>query len=163
QLVGRMAANLGAGDRAGPRAEEAGRHTRAYGPRDLRQADSAGHCRRSSIVATADVVRRDHDLGTAPGLVHAPVLDDVREPNLDVILVAGVDAKDEVAEVRVEGAGLRSRGRETPRLFERGRRREAIAVLHGIGKHLPAAVTRVARGRAEERARRRRIEVEERL
>src|SRR5262249_40287072 len=42
-------------------------------------------------------------------------------------------------------------------------RREAVAILRGIGKHLPAAVTRVARGRAEERARRRRIEVEERL
>src|SRR5262249_56055866 len=41
--------------------------------------------------------------------------------------------------------------------------REGIAGLEGIGKGLPAAVTRVARGRAEERARRRGVEVEERL
>src|SRR5262245_65894362 len=89
-------------------------------------------------------MRRDHDLGTAPGLVHAPVLHDVGEPNLGVILVAGIDAKDEVAEVRVEGARLRRHGRETPRLFERERRREAVAILGSISKKLPAAVTGVA-------------------
>src|SRR5262249_28091622 len=120
-------------------------------------------CAVSGIVAAADVMRRDHDLGTAPGLVDAPVVHDVGEPSLRPVGIAGVDAEDEVAEIRVEDAGLRERRPEIPRLFERERRREAVAKLGGIGKHLPAAVTRVARGRAEERARRRRIEVEERL
>src|SRR5262249_22154 len=49
------------------------------------------------------------------------------------------------------------------RLFERERCREAVAELQGIGKDLPAAVTGVARQRSPVRARRRRIEVEERL
>src|SRR5262249_11374760 len=158
QLVGRMAASLGAGDRAGPHAEEAGRQARACGPGNAADRRAA-----SSIVAAADVMRRDHELGTAPGLVHAPVLHDVREPHLGLIPGAGVDAEDEAAEIRVEGAGLRSPGRETPRLFERERRREAVAVLRGIGKLLPAAVAGIARGRSKERARRRLIEVEERL
>src|SRR5262249_35103838 len=118
---------------------------------------------RSSIVAGADVMRRDHDLGAAPGLVHAPVLHDVGEPRLGLILVAGVDAEDEVAEIGVEGAGLRSYGREIPRLFERERRREAVTVLHRIGKDLPAAVAGIARGRSKVRTRGRLIEVEERL
>src|SRR6516225_10415398 len=152
-----MAANLGAGNSAGPHAEEASRGARAGGKVAQQVADV------SRIVAAADVMRGDHELGTAPGLVHAPVLHEVGEPRLGLILVAGVDAKDEVAEIRVEGTGLRSYGRETPRLFDRERRREAVAILRGIGEHLPPAVTRVARGRAEERARRRRIEVEERL
>src|SRR6516165_11300462 len=152
-----MAANLGAGNSAGPHAEEASRGARAWGKVAQQVADV------SRIVAAADVMRGDHELGTAPGLVHAPVLHEVGEPRLGLILVAGVDAKDEVAEIRVEGTGLRSYGRETPWLFDRERRREAVAILRGIGEHLPPAVTRVARGRAEERARRRRIEVEERL
>src|SRR5262249_23966773 len=102
------------------------------------------------IVAAADVMRHDHDLGTAAGLVDAPVLHDVREPRLRPVGVAGLDADDEVAEIRVEDAGLRERCPETPRLFERERRREAVAILRGIGKHLPAAVTRVARGWTKE-------------
>ena len=46
---------------------------------------SADAANRSSIVAGADVMRRDHELGTAPGLVHAPVLHDVGEPRLGLI------------------------------------------------------------------------------
>src|SRR5262249_21064824 len=59
-LVGRMAARLGAGQSAGPRAEEAGRQARACGP-----GDAADWCAARSIVAAADVMRRDHDLATA--------------------------------------------------------------------------------------------------
>src|SRR5262249_62034246 len=99
-LVGRMAARLGAGQSAGPRAEEAGRQARACGP-----GDAADWCAARSIVAAADVMRRDHDLGTAPGLIDAPVLHDVRELSLRPVGVAGVDAEDEVAEIRVEDAG----------------------------------------------------------
>src|SRR5262245_37876777 len=144
-----MAADLGAGDRASPHAKEASRQARAWGS-GAEQGDVV-----SSVVAAADVMRRDHDLGTAPGLVDAPVLYDVGEPVLRLIGVAGVDAEDEVAEVRVDDAAGRGHGPERPRLFERERRREPVAILRGIGKHLPAAVTRVAGGRTEERARRR--------
>src|SRR5262249_56670257 len=75
-LVGRMAANLGAGDRAGAHAKEASRQARAWGS-GAEQGD-----RVSSVVAAADVMRRDHDLGTAPGLVHAEGLHDVGGPRL---------------------------------------------------------------------------------
>src|SRR6516225_3561563 len=81
---------------------------------------------------------------------------------LGPIGVAGVDAEDQVAEVGVDHAGDGSRS-ERPRLFDRERRREAVAELRGVGKDLPAAVTGIARGRTEERARGRRIEVVERL
>src|SRR5262245_18123145 len=111
------------------------------------------------IVAGADVMRRDHELGTAPGLVHAPVLHDVGEPRLRPIGIARVDAVDEVAEIRVDDAALRSQGAEAPRLFERERRREAVAILRRISEDLPAAVTGIARVRSEERARWRRIEI----
>src|SRR5262245_63018178 len=152
-----MAARLGAGDRAGAHAEEARHGVAAWGS-GAEQGD-----RVSSVVAGADVMRRDHELGTAPGLVHAPVLHDVGEPSLRPIGIARVDAEDEVAEIRVDDAALRSHGAEAPRLFERERRREAVAILRRISEDLPAAVTGIARVRSEERARRRRIEVVERL
>src|SRR6516225_8283273 len=81
---------------------------------------------------------------------------------LGPIGVAGVDAEDQVAEVGVDHAGDRPRP-ERPRLFERKRRRKAVTVLRRIGKDLPAAVAAIARGRTEERARGRLIEVVERL
>src|SRR5262245_25382556 len=108
-----MAASLHAGQSASRRAAknrgEAGGQAAAWVSGEQR----AGVGR---IVAAADVMRRDHELGTAPGLVHAPVLHDVGEPSLGPVEVAGVDAELEVAEIRVEDAGLRSRGAEAPRL-----------------------------------------------
>src|SRR5262249_1656416 len=159
-LVGRMAANLGAsqsGIRDSPKAEGASEQPRAWG------SGAEERCAVSGIVAAADVMRRNHDLGTAPGLVDAPVLHDVREPGLRPIDVERDDAEREVAEVRVDDAGLRERGPGIPRLFEREGRREAVAILRGIGKDLPATVAAVARGRTKEGTRRRRIEGEERL
>src|SRR5262249_59839362 len=46
---------------------------------------------------------------------------------------------------------------------DREGRGEAVAILRGVGKHLPPAVTGVAGVRSEERARRRGVEVVERL
>ncbi len=147
-----MAADLGAGDSTN-------------GSRALHSTHAAGGA--VSKVAGAGVVRGHHQLRTAPSLVDTPVLDDVREPDLGSVHVAG-GADERVAKLGVEYAGVV--GRRPPRyrgdragFFERERRREPVAVLRGIGEDLPAAVTGVARGWAEERARRRRIEVVERL
>src|SRR5262249_33690821 len=158
----RMAARLGAGDRAGAHAEEAGGQAGAW---DRVEAASGGQKQRAGgagrIVNGAGVMRRDHELGTAPRPGHAPALHAVGEPSLRPIGIARVDAEDEVAEIRVDDAALRSHGAEAPRLFERERRREAVAILRRISEDLPAAVTGIARVRSEERARRRRIEVVE--
>src|SRR5262249_32727529 len=59
-LVGRMAANLGASQSASPRAEEASRQARAWG-NGAEQRDSG-----SSILAAADAIRRNHEQATAP-------------------------------------------------------------------------------------------------
>src|SRR5262249_46381703 len=95
ELVGRMAANLGASQSASPHSEEASRHARAWGS-GAEEGDRVGN-----IVAAADVMRRNHELGAAPGLVDPPVLHDVGEPVFGPIGVAGVDAEDQVAEVGV--------------------------------------------------------------
>src|SRR5262249_43829695 len=145
QLVGGMAANLRAGDRA-----------------DRIWCEHAGPRRPASKEAAADVVRRHHQLRTAPGLVDTPVLDDVREPDLGSIRVErGADQR--VAQLRIDHAAVQRSRAHDAGFLERERRREAVAELRGIGEDLQAAVTGVARGWAEERARRRRIEVIERL
>src|SRR5262249_42263276 len=92
-------------------------------------------------------------------------LDEVGEALLRPIVVGVVDAEREVAEVRVDHTRIRNvaTGWETSRLFDRERRREAVAILRGVGKDLPAAVAGIARGRSKERARGRLIEVVERL
>src|SRR5262249_18177261 len=72
-------------------------------------------------------------------------------------------AEQRVAELRIDHAAVQWSRAADAGFLERERRGEAVAELRGIGKHLQATVTGVARGWAEERARRRRIEVVERL
>src|SRR2546430_17122640 len=162
-LVGRMAAGLGAGrhtahSKGAPDAA-AGKHARAQ------RTESSEYARRSSVVAGADVVRGDHQLSTAPGLVDAPVLQDIGEARLRSIGIEVDGAEDEagVAKVSIDHAGGRERRAHATRLFERERRRDAVAKLQRIGKDLPAAVAGIAGERSEEGARGRRVEVEERL
>src|SRR5262249_13806037 len=113
-LVSRMAANLRAGDRA----DRIRENHPPYGQAVVydRRARKA-----VSKVAAADVVRRHHQLRTAPGLVDTPVLDDVREPDLGLVRVErGADER--VAQLRIDHAAVeRSRANDAG-LFERERR-----------------------------------------
>src|SRR5262249_36543151 len=83
-LVGRMAANLRAGERAVGRI----------------WCGHAGPHAPGSIVATAGVMRGHHQLCTAPGLVDTPVRHDVREPDLGSVVIGGC-AEERVAELRI--------------------------------------------------------------
>ena len=137
----------------------------------------AGH--RVAVVAAAGVVDCATDHRRAPGLVDTPVHDDVRVA--DRVLV-GKQRRAAADHERVAVGGLQGgdpggvdRDRagqgadeagiddaQPPRLFERHRRREAVAEVRRIGRDAPAAVTGVFRVGGEVGDDRRRVEVEER-
>ena len=176
QLVGGMAASHVTGQaRAAGNASSCSAHrleARSGAGRDA--GAGAGHA--GAVISAAGIVQGAADHGPAPGLVDAPVVDDVGHADGDGVVWHVAADEEGIGEgpLRVDAAVGPERPGDLPghggighadaaRLFRRERAGDAVAEARGEGRDAPAAVTGIFRVGGEVGHRRRREEVEERL